>query len=171
MLPIWYGKKILNSRIFTTNQQENLIDMYSNIGSNKLPKWVRISKDGEISQTENPQEFIPQSHNKEQQIVTRQSNIYSNQQRKEFRKFSLIKDTRDLITEEIVFNMFPMKEMNTLDDEIELEQFSVNDYISTHLQQVFLPWPLSALHLLPDWVILSGLMIIGLILLKIFIDS
>ena len=66
--------------------------------------------------------------------------------------------------------MFPMKEMNTLDDEIELEQFSVTDYISSHLQQVFLPWPLSALHLLPDLVILSGLIIIRLILLKIFID-
>ena len=69
-----------------------------------------------------------------------------------------------------MFNMFPMKEMNTLDEEIELEQFSVNDYISSHLQQVFLPWPLSALHLLPDWVILSGLIIIGLIMIKIFID-
>ena len=66
--------------------------------------------------------------------------------------------------------MFPMKEMKTLDEEIELEQFSVNDYITSHLQQVFLPWPLSALPLLPDWVILSGLIIIGLILTKIFID-
>ena len=63
-----------------------------------------------------------------------------------------------------------MKEMNTLDKEIELEQFSVNDYITSHLQQVFLPWPLSTLPLLPDWVILSGLIIIGLILTKIFID-
>ena len=35
---------------------------------------------------------------------------------------------------------------------------------------MFLLWPLSALHLLPDWVILSGLVIIGLILIKIFID-
>ena len=141
-----------------------------NIGSSKLPKWVRINKDGEISQTENPQEFIPQSHNKEQQIFTRQSNIHSNQQRKEYRKLSLIKDRGDLITEEIVFNMFPMKEMNNLDEEIELKRFSVNDYISSHLQEVFLPWPLSALHLLPDWVILSGLIIIGVILIKIFID-
>ena len=66
--------------------------------------------------------------------------------------------------------MFPMTEMDTLDNEIEQEQFSVNDYISSHLQQVFLPWPLSTLHLLPDWVILSGLIIIGLILLKVFID-
>ena len=60
---------------------------------------MKINKDGEIRQTENPQEFIPQSHNKEQQIVTLQANIYSNKQRKEFRKFGLIKDTRDLIQE------------------------------------------------------------------------
>ena len=131
---------------------------------------MRINNYREISQTGTPQEFIPQSHNKEDQIVTRQSNIYSMQQRKEFRKFSLIKNTRDLITEEIVYNMFPTKEMNTLDDEIELENFSVHDYnITTHLQQVFLPWPLSLLHLLPDWVILSGLVIIELILVKIFL--
>ena len=60
--------------------------------------------------------------------------------------------------------------MNTVDDEIELDNFSVHDYITTHLQQVFLPWPLSLLYLLPDWVILSGLVIIGLILVKIFLD-
>ena len=69
-----------------------------------------------------------------------------------------------------MFNMFPMKEMKSLDEGFELKQFSVNDYISSHLQQVFLPWPLSALHHLPDWVILSGLIVIGLILTKIFID-
>ena len=66
--------------------------------------------------------------------------------------------------------MFPMKEMNTLNEEIELEQFSINDYITSHLQQVFLPWPLSALHLLPDWVILGALIVIGLVLTKIFFD-
>ena len=91
-------------------------------------------------------------------------------QRKEFRKCSLIKDNRDLVTEEIGYNMFPAAEMNTLDDEIELSSFSVHDYIAIHIQQVFLPWPLSLLHLLPDWVILSGLLIIGLILIKIFLD-
>ena len=87
-----------------------------NIGSSRIPKWVRISKYGEISQSEIPQEFIPQSYNKEDQIVTRQSNIYSMKQRKEFRKFSLIKNTRDMVTEEIVYNMFPPAEMNTLDE-------------------------------------------------------
>ena len=73
-------------------------------------------------------------------------------QRREFKKFSLIKNTRDMVTEEILYNMFPPAEMNTLDDEIELSSFSVHDYIATHLQQVFLPWPLS---LLPELRILS----------------
>ena len=127
-----------------------------NVGTKRIPKWVRISKYGEISQSEIPQEFIPQSHNKEDQIVTRQSGIYSLQQRKEFRKFFLIKDARDLVTEEIVYKMFPETAMNTLDDEIALSSFSIHDYVATCLQQVFLPWPLSLLHLLPDWLISSG---------------
>ena len=53
--------------------------------------------------------------------------------------------------------------MKTLDEKIESPTFSVHDYVATHLQQVFLPWPLSLLHLLPDWMILGGLLIIGLI--------
>ena len=60
--------------------------------------------------------------------------------------------------------------MKELDEKIELPNFSVHDYVASHLQQVFLPWPLSLLHLLPDWMILSGLIIIGLILIKIFMD-
>ena len=60
--------------------------------------------------------------------------------------------------------------MKALDEKIELPNFSVHDYVASHLQQVFLPWPLSLLHLLPDWMILSGLIIIGLILIKIFLD-
>ena len=51
-----------------------------NIGMNRIQKWVRISKYGEISQSEKPQEFVPQSYNKEEQIVTRQSSIYSTKQ-------------------------------------------------------------------------------------------
>ena len=63
-----------------------------------------------------------------------------------------------------------MKVMNSLDKDIELEDFSINDYITNHLQEAFLPWPLSTLHLLPHWVILTGLTIIGLVLVKIFFD-
>ena len=77
---------------------------------------------------------------------------------------------RETVTEEIVYKMFPETAMNTLDDEISLSSFSIHDYVATCLQQVFLPWPLSLLHLLPDWLILSGLIIIGLILIKVFMD-
>ena len=79
---------------------------------------MKISKYGEITKSEIPQEFIPQSYNKEDQIVTRQSNIYSTKQRKEFKKFAPIKNARDMVTEEIVYNMFPPAEMKTLDEEI-----------------------------------------------------
>ena len=48
-----------------------------NIGARRVPKWIRISKFSEIIKSEAPQEFIPQSNNKEDQIVTRQSSIHS----------------------------------------------------------------------------------------------
>ena len=63
-----------------------------NIGTSKVPRWIRISKFGEIIQSEAPQDFIPQSNNKEDQILLRQSSVYSTKQRKEFQKFSLIKN-------------------------------------------------------------------------------
>ena len=66
--------------------------------------------------------------------------------------------------------MYPMKVMNSLENDIEMEDFSVNEYISNHLQEAFLPWPLSTIHLLPDWVILTGLIILGLLLAKVFAD-
>ena len=46
----------------------------------------------------------------------------------------------------------------------------MTEYISSHLQEAFLPWPLSTIHLLPDWLILSGLVILGLFLAKVFAD-
>ena len=66
--------------------------------------------------------------------------------------------------------MYPIKVMSTLDEDIGLEDFSINEYISYHLQEAFLPWPLSTLHLLPDWMVLTILNIIGLVLVKVFFD-
>ena len=113
-----------------------------------IPNWVRI-EDGDIKKAEN-QEFVPQSHSREKQIVTRPNSIYSNKQKIEYKKFNLIKNTRSLIKEEIIHTMYPMKVMNSLEKDIEMEDFSINDYISNHLQEAFLPWPLSTIHLLPE---------------------
>ena len=81
-------EEFFNFCVLATNKQESVISLYSNkfdtplfnIGTQKLPKWIRI-EDGEIKKSDNPQEFVPQSHNKEKQIVTRQNNIYSSKQR------------------------------------------------------------------------------------------
>ena len=163
-LPVWSGKNFSTpayvqptSKRVSSTCTPRVCNGFNtplfNIGTNRIPKWVRISKYGEITQSEIPQEFIPQSYNKEDQIVTRQSSIKSTKQRREFKKFALIKNARNMVTSEIIYNTFPPADMKTLDEEIELSSFSVHDYVATHLQQVFLPWPLSLLHLLPDWII------------------
>ena len=77
-------------------------------------------------------------------------------------------NARQLVESEIIYKMFPPASLDALDEKIESPSFSVHDYVATHLQQVFLPWPLSLLHLLPDWMILSGLIIIGLISANFF---
>ena len=131
-----------------------------------MPNWVRI-EDGEIKRSENPQEFVLQSHSKEKQMVTKENDIFSNKQKIEYKKFNLIQNTRSLIKEEIIHKMYPVKVMSTLDEDIGLEDFSINEYISDHLQEAFLPWPLSTLHLLPDWMVLTILSIIGLVLVLV----
>ena len=66
--------------------------------------------------------------------------------------------------------MYPVKVMNMLDEDISLDDFFINNFISDNLQEAFLPWPLSCLHLVPDWVILTILSIVGLFLVKLFFD-
>ena len=60
--------------------------------------------------------------------------------------------------------------MSRINQNTSLDDFSINDFISDNLQEAFLPWPLSCLHLVPDWVILTILSIIGLFLVKLFFD-
>merc|ERR1711873_175355 len=66
---------------------------YANIGSSRLPKWIKI-EDGEIRRSNCPQEFIPASHSKEKQIVTKENDIFSQKQKVEFRIFNIIQNTR-----------------------------------------------------------------------------
>ena len=80
-LPIWHGtnfsistflqpisKKV--SSVCTPRICNKFDTPLFNIGTPKLPKWIQI-EDGEIKKSDNPQEFVPHSHNKEKQIVTR----------------------------------------------------------------------------------------------------
>ena len=42
--------------------------------------------------------------------------------------------------------------------------------ISYRIQNAILPWPLNCLHILPDWLIITIVGVIGLILLKVVMD-
>ena len=53
-----------------------------NIGSPTKQKWVKI-EDGEVRITNNPQEFVPQSHSKAEQIITKENDIFSQKQKSE----------------------------------------------------------------------------------------
>ena len=66
--------------------------------------------------------------------------------------------------------MYPAEVLIRIKEDTSLNEFSINDFISDNLQEAFLPWPLSCLHLVPDWVILTILSIIGLFLVKLFFD-
>ena len=72
-----------------------------------------------------------------------------------------------MVNSETVYRMFSTV---NLDDAIESTQFSVQDYVTSKLQQVFLPWPFSLIHLLPNWMVITGLTILMLTLVKVFID-
>ena len=66
--------------------------------------------------------------------------------------------------------MYPAEVLTKLVDDTDLDETSANEFISYRLQDVFLPWPINYLHIIPDWVIITVLGIIGLFLMKIFFD-
>ena len=179
-MPVWMGDdfktpgfmKPISREIFSIctpricNEFNNPI---YNIGSSTMQKWIKI-EDGEIRRTNNPQEFIPASHSKEEQIVTKENDIFSQKQKAEFKIFNLVQNTRQLLKEEIIHRMYPAEVLSRINEDTRLDETSTNDFISYNLQEAFLPWPLNYLHLIPDWLILTVLSILGLFLVKIFFD-
>ena len=73
-----------------------------NLGTSQEPRWIQVSRFGSISHSEAPKEFMPLSTNKGEQIVLHHSGVYSDKQKREFQKFSLVRDARELVTYEIV---------------------------------------------------------------------
>ena len=45
-----------------------------------------------------------------------------------------------------------------------------NAFISYNLQKAFLPWPISLIHFVPDWLILSVIGVMGLLLFRVLFD-
>ena len=55
-----------------------------NIGTSTVEKWIKI-EDGEIIRTSKPQEFTPTSQSKEEQLVIREDDIFSDKKKEQFR--------------------------------------------------------------------------------------
>ena len=80
-----------------------------------------------------------------------------------------MENTRQLLTEEIIHHMYPSEVLSRINENTNLDE-TPNEFISYNLQKAFLPWPLNYLHIIPDWVILTILGIIGLLLIRVFFD-
>ena len=66
--------------------------------------------------------------------------------------------------------MYPAEVLSKLNDDTSLGETTPNEFISYRLQDTFLPWPMNYLHIIPEWVIITILGVIGLFLMKVFFD-
>ena len=57
-----------------------------------------------------------------------------------------------------------------LNDDVDLENTDEESFISYRLQDAILPWPLNLLHIVPDWLIITAIGIVGLFILKLVFD-
>ena len=71
----------------------------------------------------------------------------------------------------MIQKMYPAEVLTKLNkfEETEVVEKEGN-LISYRIQNAILPWPLNCLHILPDWLIITIIGVIGLILLKVVMD-
>merc|ERR1711872_485807 len=60
--------------------------------------------------------------------------------------------------------------LSKLNDNEETDDNDEGNFVSYRLQDALLPWPLNYFHILPDWLILTIIGVVGLILLKVVMD-
>ena len=65
-----------------------------------------------------PQELVPESHNKGEQILTKTADIFTEEQRTEYEIFSIVENTRKMITEEIVNHIYSPEMLPSLTDDV-----------------------------------------------------
>ena len=91
-------------------------------------------------------------------------------QKTEFKVFSLVENICQLLQEKIIKKMYPTEVLARINEDTNLDDTSTNSFISYNLQEAFLPWPINYLHLIPDWLILTVIGIVGMFLMKLFFE-
>ena len=74
-----------------------------------------------------------------------------------------------MITEEIFNHIYSPEVLSGLNDDVVVRE-APNAFISYNLQKAFLPWPISLIHFVPDWVILSVIGVVALLLFRVLFD-
>ena len=179
-LPIWYGEDFQKKGFLSPVSREvtglctpRVCSQFNspmfNIGTHDDQIWVKVIGKEIIRTDDQPQEMIPESHNKGEQILTKTADIFTEQQKSEYEVFSLAENTRRMITEEIVNHIYPPEMLPSLTDNVVARE-SPNTFVSYNLQKAFLPWPINLIHLVPDWAILTVIAIIALLLFRVLFD-
>ena len=124
----------------------------------------------EIIATKKPKDLKVNSHNKEETMIMHESDIFDEESKEKFSLFSFVHHTRKLIEGTVIQKMYPAQILSKLNDNEETDDDDEGNFVSYRLQDAILPWPLNYLHILPDWLIISVLGVVGLILLKVVMD-
>merc|ERR1712163_10002 len=142
---------------------------YFDIGTEEEEVWVKV-ENKEIVLAKKPKVMELNSHNKEEEMIMHESDIFDEESMEKFSLFSLIHHTRKLIEGTVVQCMYPAKILSKLNDEVDTDNNDGGNFVSYRLQDAILPWPLNYFHILPDWLIITIIGVIGLILLKVVMD-
>ena len=179
-LPIWHGENFEKRGFLTPVSREitgictpRVCSQFSspmfNIGSHTDQIWVKVIGKEVMKTDDEPQELVPESHNKGEQILTKTADIFTEEQRTEYEVFSIVENTRKMITEEIVNHIYSPEMLPSLTDDVVARE-APNAFISYNLQKAFLPWPISLIHFVPDWAILSVIGVVALLLFRVLFD-
>ena len=140
------------------------------IGTDDEEVWIKVEKT-EIIATKNPKELKANSHNKEETMLLHESDIFNEELKEKFSLFSFVHNARKLLEGTVIQKMYPAEVLTKLNKFEETEVIEKEEnLISYRIQNAILPWPLNCLHILPDWLIITIIGVIGLILLKVVMD-
>jgi len=179
-LPVWTGEKFEKeaymkpiNRQVTSVCTPRVCSVHNSpifeIGTKDEEVWVKV-EEKEIILTKKPKELKLNSHSKEEEMIMHESDIFDEESKEKFSVFSFIHHTRKLIEGTVVQRMYPAKILSKLNDNEDTDNSDGGNFVSYRLQDALLPWPLNYFHILPDWLILTIIGVVGLILLKVVMD-
>ena len=140
------------------------------IGTDDEEVWIKV-EETEIIATKTPKDLKVNSHNKEETMLLHESDIFDEELKEKFSLFTFVHNARKLLEGTVIQKMYPAQVLTKLNNFEETEVVeNEENLISYRIQDAILPWPLNCLHVLPDWLIISVIGIVGLILLKVVMD-